>query len=602
MRIATVRAVAGGAAFAAASTGLAAADPFGVADLAPKNAIFVAGTSDFSAAEDAFKRTGLAALLEEPEMRAWIDRTFDERPDWFDETLEDLGLELKDVEKPAGRAGVAIWRGAEPDTGAPRLEYLLAADFAGGADQVEDVALAMIERGEDDEALEVWTEEYNVSVIYVFERIPPEPDDPDPGGFDDFEEFDGLDHARDEPPQRFHFTRFEDWLLLTSDMASMHRILDRLDGADLHVAADRPEYPFALEMASPRHFGAVLFVRPLIDAILAFRDDDAAGVPDDDVRAVLDALGVGAIDSLSAGGAFDAPSGMLEVRHGAATRGKPGLLGLMDVEPMIFEPPLFIPDSVVDLTASRFAFDRLLPVINQALADLPAALRQQAAPTVGMLSATAGPLLQAIGPDTYVARRITRPFNADSNRALTAIEVRDEAVVAQSIAQLGGFLGVEERDFEGVRVWDIGQGEYAVALHAGYALIGRAVVVEDAIRRADDRGAAEIEDDPSFQRALDGLHDEAAFFSFSRLRPALEYLHWTQQNWERLFREDLQQWEADEDQIDTWIEQEREFREDNPLTDFPPPDVLSRHLGDTAADLRPTLDGFQGRIIWLRPE
>jgi len=86
----------------------AAAGPGDIAELAPKNAFLIASVPDFTKFREAFGRSELGKLWEEPGVKAFVEELTKEQSKQFAELMKEFGADADDVKPPTGLFGVAL--------------------------------------------------------------------------------------------------------------------------------------------------------------------------------------------------------------------------------------------------------------------------------------------------------------------------------------------------------------------------------------------------------------------------------------------------------------------------------------------------------------
>src|SRR5262245_58439526 len=86
----------------------ALAGPGDIAELAPKNAFLVVSVPDFTRFREAFARSELGKLWEEPGVQAFVEELTKEESKQFAELMKEFGADAGDVKPPTGLFGVAM--------------------------------------------------------------------------------------------------------------------------------------------------------------------------------------------------------------------------------------------------------------------------------------------------------------------------------------------------------------------------------------------------------------------------------------------------------------------------------------------------------------
>ncbi len=560
-----------------------------ITDLAPRNSIAVLSIDDYTTLREAFDRTGFAALLKDPQMKAWMRTVAPKQQESVRESLDDIGLEMGDLPQPAGAVGAAIW--VDPVAASPLIAHaLVIADFGADADRFDEAIDAVLERAEDRDHIRVLFDEIEGAEVREIEFL-------------DWEENEFSEPLFKFAPRLF-IARRDGLFLATSDDDELARALQRAAGEPLDAARDRAELTEAREAINLSHVYAAAFAEPLIDAVnRAMESDngvDAAGGVAFDMRPILEALGLSSVTALSYGVEFDAPGAMLVSRSALLSRHREGVLALFDQPLGAFEPPAFVTSDASSVRLLNFDFGSVVPLVNNVIATLPQEAQFQAQAIAGFATATAGPILQSLGPETYISASFERPFGPDSQKQLVAIRANDPQAISNGIQQFAPMAGLESRVFQGDTIWGSAFGP-SLALSAGHLIMGGGESVETAIRQAVNAQSPRLSDDAQFKRAAALTSPGAVYYTWTDFGPALEYSAWATENWDVTLRAELAEAGFDEAEIDEWIKDEREFEEENPFPDMPPISVLKRYLGDIVGETHANDRGFIYRNMWLAP-
>lgn len=582
-----------------------------IADLAPPQAIVVVGVDDFGAMRTAMDATTLDGLLAEPTVQQWLKavRESENSPiKGLEDKLKGVDTTLTDIGWPAGMVGFALWAefDREADDYLPR--WILAADYADGAEKLDGIIEELVEQGLKDGSVELKEEE--IDDIAVRSITVNKPKAADEQGLDDEE-----DNAP-ATPTVVHQARVGSVMVLAGDMATLERAVDRLKGDNLPSVADDPDFTRALGQVGSRHiYGAVMakplmkFVNDLYERGQAGHDNGFADFPIAPGR-LVEALGLGDVTSVSMGGRFDADGAVFETRAGLASATKKGLLALMNVSGDAFTPPAFVGADTASLSMMRVDFKGIIPLLQQVVAAMPEEAQQQMGAMIAFATAQAAPLLQTIGPDITIVSRYERPFSANSEKQLIAVRAGDGATVAAILNQFAPQAGLAARDFEGFQIWEAqpeAGSPTVIGLGGGQAFMGPKEMVEEALRAASRPDALKLADEPEFKRAASRVSAGANGYSFAALRPIVEHARWMIDNYEAVVRAELEPYlkdpEIDQEMVKEWLARALEdAKPDDIILKMPPPEVILRHIGDTVGEWRATPDGYRSRWILLAPE
>src|SRR5690606_1376374 len=164
--------------------------------------------------------------------------------------------------------------------------------------------------------------------------------------------------------------------------------------------------------------------------------------------------------------------------------------------------------------------------------------------------------------------------------------------------------------FQGNQIWSGGPNMPhlpAIGLGFGRLFIGPPPAVENAMRQAGAADGPALAKEERFRASTRALQPGGMLYAWSNIAETVAWYEWSSKNVEAMVKaqiaaafgdaetEEERQWqrEAEADavaNIPAWMK--------NPL----PAELLKRHLGDSVMELRPTNEGFEGRMLWLRPQ
>lgn len=581
-----------------------------IRDLAPQDSIFVLGADNTAALLEAFDRTGFRSLWDEPATQEWLKESLSDFLPSLTESLENLGMTKEDLRPPVGACGIAMWSNVgNPDAATSSIAM---ADFGEHAQEMHDTLLEALERAADKDLVELVESDYEDVTVWSVKPLEQEDaaDDED----EDFGDFDGEGEMAgwlgDMGKQPSFYAHSGDYLLVASDEDTLHSAIDRVTGDRAPSVEENADFAAARrQIGQPPAYAIFVASTALKMAQAAAADsEDAAQLAE--MLPIFNALGLTEIKALGVGVKFDGEVGMLEAPMGVLAPTKRGLLSLMDVSGP-FEAPAFVGPDVASLMLFRFNFAGVLPLVNQVIGSLPEEQAMDAQGMVGMATMTAGPLLANIGPEMHVINHYERPFAADSQRTLFALAVKDAAAVAQSLAGLQGMLGMASRDFQGNQIWSAGngmEGAPSIGLGFGRLFVGPPEIVENAMRQAGVAGGPTLAAEEGFREATRVTHNQGMMYSWTDMAKSVDWYDWSSKNMEQIIKAQIAEaFGPDEPQSDEereWrMEAERNALEQIPqwVKEMPAGDIIKKHVGDTVTEFRPTPQGFEGRMLWLRP-
>ncbi|MBX3357515.1 MAG: hypothetical protein KF745_03715 [Phycisphaeraceae bacterium] len=611
----------------AVARGLVAEPPAwtGIAELAPRSTFVVVSVEDWSAARAAFDRSSPGRLWAEPEFRTFVHlfakdtitgMADSQGEDWLAESLKEVGIDPDDLAEPTGPAGFAVFLepSAAPNDGKKsklthEVHFLGVAEFGDKAESMERVVDQLIKESVKNGAKE--TEEfYEGKVIRVITRTTVDSDAAAPDGMNDDEGFDadgGSGPWSMDSLRSVRFCRVGGTLCLGTSKAAMESTIGRLAGEATREGrslASSPLYTAAIDQhPAGSHAIAALLVTDEVRT--SFTSLATSGLPllgdENQIRAVLDSLGLGALDSVSLGLRFDADQAAVEQTVGVAIKEKSGLFSLLDAVGTFTAPP-FIGREVASLRSVGVRFDRVIPLARSVFQSLPKSIQQDGAGYLAAFEASAAPFLGALSNEVCVVTHVKRPYGPDSDRTLLAIKTKDVLALANQLNALSAGFGMEPRDFQGGQIFESGDGDGpSIGLGLGYAFVGRSEDIENAMRLASDAALPRLADSDRFKAGASLLPDGAVVYSYENFAEAIGFAYWSIENAETIYKAQLAEWGMDAASID---EEVADFREHMPEwhKHLPPVRLILEHLGDNVSSLSPTPDGFRGRSLMLKPQ
>ncbi|TVQ58824.1 MAG: hypothetical protein EA379_12565 [Phycisphaerales bacterium] len=597
-----------------------------IAELAPRHTLFAAGVDSVAGARAAFERTTLHDLWKNERVRAFVIATVKESAIDTSDINDVLAefLDTDDVPLPGGALGFAYFLD-EPDR--PNADepfvahFLFVADYAddANADEAWEAIDDAIERAAARRALERTPSEHaGVEITTI------RPD------YERLDEMAGREEDDDTPwwerkptlverdlPKAFHIARVGGAMIVCTSAMRLHDAIDRLEGVDAGpTLRDNEDYTRALaQLPAGASAHAAFLLRASREAMQGF-DDDAVGnilysaIPGlwmltDSLGPMMDALGLNELLAASAGLRLDTPDAAAELSYAALVPTKRGALSLLDVPARPFTLPAFVGPDATGVSLMRIDFPAIPRIVREVVMAMPEDERDEMMGQLEFVLQQAEPLLGALGGELMTVERVERPFSADSKRAFYAIPTNEPQTFIHALGMLGQLIGLAPRDFQGNQIWEAEFPPVTVGIGFGHVFIGDTPSVESAMRQAGAADVPTLGAEERFTRAVRSLGREGTFFTYSDTRTAVEYAAWVAANMDSVFLERIRamgfEREMDPETYDRIL---RSMRESQPksLELFPPAEDIVRHLGDTAAEVRPTDDGFAGRWLLLHPQ
>ncbi len=582
------------------------AERIGITELAPRDSFLILSIPDYPAAKAALDRSGLGRLWAEPEIRAFLVSMFKEELSeddsrggpwgWFAENIDP-----DDLREPTGAAGLALFPAKAPDPDnnkeVDRVQGILIAEFGEDAEALIETIRDALERLETAGHLTLDDDEHDDVPIIIINIVEPKED-----AAPDDDMFAPRPDRSMDAFKTLMLAHSEGCVVVSTNRPALEQALDRLAGGRAESIGELPVYrTAAAQHPAGQHAMIIAIASPYVRATLqeGFEAPMSMLPVPLSPEAVVDALGVGAIEAAGIGVRFDTDAGVMEQSLALLAPQKRGLLNLFDDGLVTFEPPAFVPADAMGVWSLALRFDRVTELLRAVMRALPPEMREQA---LAGFDQTVAPILGSLGSQLHVVQTLSRPIGPDSASSFVAIRLVDPLSLANSINGFAPMLQLTPRDFEGNQIFEAqNPGQPSIAIGFDHVFIGPTEAIENALRLASRPETPRLAGAERFTRAVRPLAGNAAFYYYDNFDESLAWEYWSIQNAEKAFIAQLQQWGVDAETQEEFL---ADFREAQPKwqQNLPPLELLLEHLGDTVMELRPTPDGFRGRAIILRPE
>ncbi len=567
-----------------------------IADIAPPTSVLIAGTTDFSALQNAFKNAGLMDVWEDPAIRNWVMGAAQEGLDEFESELENLGFELDDLSPPEGPAGIALYIDPTADFEASPFNMIALADFGSSAEKMAEFLTAAIEESERTGEIDLSDEQYRNVTIYTIEQVPSDDADQDDMDWDDEDSPFSLDTVM--------YAWSGSSLVYGTNIDAVQDSIDALAGQGIKSIADDDAFLNALALVGQQETFTVVRTAPLFH--MMEREEAAeGGMP---VSTILKAAGLRDVHALSMGLTFDSPKAVSQWTFAALAPNRTGIFELFENPAQAFTPPAFAGGDASSLGAFQFDFAGLVPLARQIIAQLPPQMQEGANQMLPQVEMMAGPILANLGPRVYTMQTITRPFNSTSQQMLFAIQAKNEAQLTQTIAGFAPMMQLQSREFMGGQIWAPasampGVPEIAFGIASGHLFVGPSTSIESAIRTAADANTPRLANEARVKQAFSVLPAQGLGYTWSDLHQSMEFMKWSFANQEQLIREQITAMYGDDPEFAPFIDEEVQTAMDqmpefmNNIPDLAP---LYDVLGDMVGEYHFTDDGVVMKGYLLR--
>ncbi len=602
-------------------------DSFDITRVAPGKAAIILTIPNFAKLQGSFESSELGKLWREPGVQDLVEELSADASKKVGEFLKELGAESKDLKPPTGGVGLALYMPSSAKTKpgqSPKddTRIVMGADAGENAAAWKDLLEKLIDKAVKDKDLTSEEDAIGGTKVTVLKPIYKTAKDmPAPAA----KKGEGSDEDDDGPiePEQTGFANFVGgsaehpgaltiaWvgssILASNDAKALEHALDAQQGKETESIAADPDFKAAADQ-QPADSQATLYVNTGLLLSQSFQEmladravmDDGEATPDS--GKLLEALGLSQIKFVSAGVRMDTPQAVSEFAMGVLAQEKKGILALLSEPLGPFDPPAFVPPDAASVTRLSFRFDKIYDLLRGVGAVLP---EEQSKPFLAGLDQSVNlvkPGVDALGPGVWIVGTYKQPLDHDSAMNLIAIDVKDQSVVSNTLSFFSGQAQgmAESREFEGNTIYTVDMAKMSVGLGFNRLFIGPTPAVENALRLSGRADAPKIGAERGFKDATNGFGQDSVMQSFSDTAQTLRWMLWSAQNADKLAAAQIQDSDLSPEDKDRFMAR---IKENQPkwVEKLPSVELLLRHIGDSAAEIHPTLDGFRGRSLMLRP-
>ena len=491
-----------------------------IEQLAPEDSVVIVSVSNLAASVDRLQQTKLWELWETPQVQQLRADFIKQLTEHIDEMLQQLGVEKDTLVPPQGALGFALFPLTPEDLDAPSSGMLLVADYGENADKTGELIDAAIAEADDNPDIIYEVQEINGHSVYTFdlsglefaERLDPDfaPVMPMPMPMGDPSEM-------LTPPTKFHFVRDGSVFIVCTDLDRLTEAIQDEPGGDEPTLADREDYQAIMDQLGESDAYAILLTRDLGD-LAAANDPGMVGMMQEMLKTIIgDIQGAGLSLRLESDSAIVEETVVVYMPNG-----KSGLTALLDTETPRGDLPAFVGPDTVNYVRLNFEFENLPDLVMQVMRMIawmmppdPEVMQE----TQNMFTR----LCSTLGREIHIVSTLTRPITAESFSTVLAVKCTQPQEFENFVAEFGPKGGFEPREFLGQRIYSrdvpsmmpgMAMGgaatEVSIGISGGYALIGPTAGVEQAMRAAGEVKLPSLEQEASYQRAVDALPNEPA--------------------------------------------------------------------------------------------
>ena len=565
-----------------------AGDALSIRDLAPDSAVLVVGIDDMRGTIDRLGPTAFGKLWNDPAIAEDVKKFKAEFEKGIDAAAKDAGVERDSISWPSSM-GLAVMAGLDEELGVPTIQYVFFCDWAAEAEKAAKLCDAIIDRMQKDAKAnggEMKVEEVRGRRVMVAEmgdaKAGKEGEGADGDGDEDEDDMGGFGMGMpDIGPRQVCITSDKGRLFAASSKETMDMLLGRVDGDHAKSVGDSATFKAATDLAGGTQDVYVMLSTEAAKPLLAVLPQYMLVEP-------LVQRFFGNIKAWSFG--LHAKDGVLETCSGIyVPDGKVGLLSLLDAPSEPKPAPAVVPSDALSYGRMNVRFDRIVPMIDEAIGGLPPEQGDMIKPQIDMYRPAMTAAFAALGPEVHIWS--TEPDAADptSGSTVTAIAMKNDKASAAAVSDFINLLplGLQSRDFNGMTIMSDEFAPVAIGLGGGYMVIGGVKQVEQTLRAVDAKGEAGLAGDKQYAAAFGAMSKEAvvgtAWFNLARQ-----------------FETTAKSLKAVTDRIEDMTEA---GGEDLPgigvglgdvagFYDLLKPEVVKRCFGDGALELKSTKSGF----------
>jgi len=461
--------------------------------------------------------------------RIWNDPSLAEETKKIRENLE------KDLVDAAARAGVerdavtwpssiglALMVEVDEELGLPAVQSVFFCDWSAEAEKATkllEAIVADIEKEAKDTGRTAKTEEIRGRRTTVVSLEAPkaaggggmDADMDEEGG--DFDDFGGMGFGGpDLAPKELCLVTENGRLFAATSMVAMDMLLGRVDGDRAKAVGDSDLFKDSMALAGGTQDLYAMISTKAAQPLLGISPQFML------VQPLIERF-FGDIQAWTFG--MHAKDGVLEASQGIyVPGGKKGLLALVDASGEVKAPPAIVPSDAMSYGRMNVRFDRLVPMLDEAIAGLPADQGEMIKPQLDMYRPAMNAAFGAMGPDVHlwsVAAPEGEPFT--NGGMVTAISMKNDKDSASAVIDFINLLplGLQSRDFNGMSILSDEFSPIAVGIGGGYMVLGGTNMVEQALRSVDAKGEAGLAGDAGFTAAMGQLPKEAVAYSWTDL-------------------------------------------------------------------------------------
>jgi hypothetical protein len=405
--------------------------------------------------------------------------------------------------------------GLDEELGLPSIQYVFFCDWGAEAEKAQKFCDAMIERMQKeakDSGNEMKADEVRGRRVLIADAPAAEEGDEGMDGDEDEDDF-GMSMP-DLAPKSLCITSDKGRIFAASGKDMMDTLLARVDGERAKSVGESATFKAATELSGGTQDIYAVISTEAAKPFTALAPQLMLGMP------ILERF-IGDIKAWSFGA--HAKDGVIELATGAyVPGGKVGLLSLLDESTEPKAAPGIVPSDALSYGRMNVKFDRLMPVIDEAIGGMPPEFGEMIKPQIDLYRPAMTAAFSALGPEVHIWS--VEPDAADpmSGSTVTAIAMKNDKESAAAVSDFINLLplGLQSRDFNGMTIMSDEFAPAAVGMGGGYLVIGNVKAVERTLRSVDAKGEAGLAGDKQYASALAAMPKEPvvgmAWFNLAR--------------------------------------------------------------------------------------
>ncbi len=483
---------------------------------APEDSIVIVSVDNVAASLDRLRESKLWELWDAPQIKQLRVDLMKQLTEQLDEMLEQLGVEKDTLTVPQGSVGFALYPLTPQDMEDPSSGMFLVADYGENADKTGELIEAAIAQADENPDIQYEVQEIEGHTVYTFDLSEVQLAAEDAANERDFAPPFPLPMGDASemlaPPAKFHFVRDGTVFMLSSDLDRLTNVLQREPGDDEPTLADRDDYQAVMNQLGESDAYAVVLLRD-IEQLAA--NNPMAGMITGMAKTII-----GDIHGLGVSLSLDSDSAIVEETVAVyMPNGKAGLTALLDTQTPRGDVPPFVGPDTVSYTRMNFEFENLPDFVLEILQTMGPMMQMQPEQMHEAVD-TIARLCDTLSSEIYFfVSTLSRPITAESSSTVFAVRCIQPQEFENFVAEFAPMGGFEPREFLGQRIYSgqmgpmmqgMGGGatDVSIGVSGGYALIGPTAGVEQAMRASGEAKLPSLDQEASYQRAVETLPDE----------------------------------------------------------------------------------------------